>query len=134
MLVMTAHLLEAVNGPVALRNALTESFVLHARALIDFFYPPIDTRTRRPRPPKRDDLLAEDFLPLPYQWTLWRGRPRGMPVVLRRAHRRAHKRLAHITTSRGRYARNWPKRQIVEAILSAMEVFNAISDVKLRPV
>src|SRR5437762_5482408 len=49
-------------GPV--RNAILESFTIHARGLIQFFFP---------KQPRRDDMLAADFLPSVAAWEAARG-------------------------------------------------------------
>jgi len=74
-------------GPV--KNALIESFAIHLRNLIDFFYPPEDGQIRS------DDVFAGDFFDLPeirYLDTI--------PSSLRGARERANKEISHITCKR----------------------------------
>jgi hypothetical protein len=75
--------------PAWLTNALLESFVIHLRALIDFFYTP-----DRPKP---DDMLATDYFPEPRHWESVRP---SMSEVLKNARARAHKEIAHLTYAR----------------------------------
>ena len=70
-----------------LLNALLESFVVHVRAVSDFFY------AARKKP---DDVLAGDFFPS----DVWE---RIRPIetdVLKRARKRAHKEIVHLTYER----------------------------------
>lgn len=75
--------------PQWLTNALLESFVIHLRALIDFFYTPART--------KPDDMLATDYFPDP---KAWEAAIPSMSEVLRNARDRAHKEIAHLTYAR----------------------------------
>lgn len=75
--------------PQLLTNALLESFVIHLRALIDFFYPPERT--------KPDDMLATDYFP---DSTTWETARPPISDVLRNARTRAHKEIAHLTYAR----------------------------------
>ena len=65
-------------------SALVESFGVHLRNLIDFFY----------RPGRLDDVTAQDFLDAA---TVWKP---SEPASLTDAHRRANKELSHLTQSR----------------------------------
>ncbi len=65
-------------------SALVESFGIHLRNLIDFFY----------RPGRLDDVTAQDFLDATTVWS------RGEPASLTDAHRRANKELSHLTQAR----------------------------------
>ncbi len=73
-------------GPV--RNALLESFTIHARGLLQFFFP------NQPRP---DDALAVDFLPSASAWETARG---DMPPILVDLAARVGKEVAHLTYGR----------------------------------
>src|SRR5260370_26341953 len=65
-----------------LRYVLIESFVIHLRNLIDFFYTP-----RR----EDDDVIAADFCP---------GWHKSIPNTLKEAKERANKELSHLTLGR----------------------------------
>lgn len=71
------------------KNLLIESFALHVRVLIDFFY--CDDRKYK------DDLIAQDLLP---PSIIWKDNRPGMPVILEEAKRKADKQLAHLSTDR----------------------------------
>jgi hypothetical protein len=90
MFMETAALLARDTGlPVIIRNALLEAFTVHARVLLDVFYPSSS---------RDDDVLAADFFDDPLTWA--RQRPRMTPA-LRRVDTRVGKEVAHLT-----YARN----------------------------
>lgn len=65
-------------------SAFVESFCIHLRNLIDFFY----------RPAKMDDVTAQDFLNPSTDW-----KPTE-PSLLTNAHNRANKELNHLTQQR----------------------------------
>jgi hypothetical protein len=65
-------------------SALIESFVVHLRNLIDFFY----------REGHGDDVTAQDFLD---PTNIWKP---NEPVTLTKAHKRANKELSHLTQAR----------------------------------
>jgi hypothetical protein len=70
-------------GPIpVMRSVLIESFVIHLRNLIDFFYTPRS---------KEDDVIAEDFCP---------GWNESISNTLKGAKERANKELSHITLGR----------------------------------
>jgi hypothetical protein len=72
-----------------LTNALLESFVIHFRALVDFFYPQPNS--------KPDDVLATHFFSDPAKWE--QARP-PLTDELKRGRVRAHKEIAHLTYAR----------------------------------
>lgn len=82
---------EALIAPVqisqALRNALIESFAIHLRNLIDFFYP---TQVQA------DDVIAAEFLDDPHQWE----KISLVSQALSFARVRAHKEVSHLTRKR----------------------------------
>lgn len=65
-------------------SALVESFGIHLRNLIDFFY----------REGRDDDVTAQDFLDAT---TVWKP---SEPALLKGAHKRANKELSHLTQAR----------------------------------
>jgi len=73
-------------GPV--RNALLESFTIHARGLLQFFFP------SQPRP---DDALAVDSLS---DTPAWEGARGEMPPILADLAARVGKEVAHLTYGR----------------------------------
>jgi hypothetical protein len=81
LLLFTGQELGRVPIPV-MRSVLIESFLIHLRNLIDFFYTP---RT------KEDDVIAADFCP---------GWNESISNTLKSAKERANKELSHITLGR----------------------------------
>jgi hypothetical protein len=75
--------LEASNFRTTLRNALMESWALHVRNLLSFLY---DTRAGK------GDVIAADFIPV--GWAAARG---PKPEVLKLAHAKASKEMAHMS-------------------------------------
>ena len=99
-----------------LTNALLEAFVIHFRALVDFFYPPPQ---RKP-----DDVLATDFFVDPTEWE--RMRP-PLTDELKRGRARAHKEVAHLTYARQDVtpeSKPWPFVEIANQMHALMEAFN----------
>ena len=87
------HMLEVTASAIAsevykgemLNNALVESFLIHARNLIDFLFSEGRYDT---------DVLAVHFLDDPDRWESQRG---ALPEKLNTVRRRASKELTHIT-------------------------------------
>jgi len=73
-------------GPI--NNSLLESFAIHVRALIGFFYS---------ENPRTDDIIAEDFFENQNDWQ--RVRPLKTQI-LDTAKKRADKEVAHLTYNR----------------------------------
>jgi len=99
-----------------------ESFLLHARNLLNTFY--------EPRPLAQmgdDDLLARDFFIPPANWE--RVRPASVPPTLSSVRERLNKLLAHLTYSRVGYADNddpswrWPCAEMARELKELIEVF-----------
>jgi hypothetical protein len=117
MLDRTARLLamEAFGeGPV--RNALLESFTIHARGLLQFFF------SNQPRP---DDMVAADFLPSSAVWDAARG---AMPEVLANLGARVGKEVAHLTYGRllvTEDAKPWSFIAVVEALSVVAGTFHS---------
>jgi len=102
----------AANG--WLLNALLESFVIHFRALIDFFY--IDK-------PQKDYVIAADFFVEKDSWE--KIRP-PMSDDLSRLRARAHKEIAHLTYARLHVTpetKGWKFFEIANYIKSVMNLF-----------
>ena len=98
-----------------LRAALLESFLVHARNLIDFFY--------TDKVKFSDDILAVDYFSSANKWTKKRGK---LPNYLDEARTKANKLLSHITLSRiKKYKRDrgWPVLKIRNKIDDVFECF-----------
>src|SRR5205809_3763006 len=88
-----------------LKNCAIESFALHARNLIDFFYTP---------PAKADDVVAAHFFTDPGAWDSHRP---ACPAALGDAKGRANKEVSHLTYGRLLVApdkKQWPVDEIVD--------------------
>jgi hypothetical protein len=70
-----------------LTNTLLESFIIHLRALLDFFY------GERPKP---DDVIAADY----FSQGQWDSIKPPLSDALKKARSRAHKEVAHLTYER----------------------------------
>lgn len=89
MLYGTANLLAQGNiYSWAVHNALLESFLIHVRIMLEFLY------AQKPWP---DDVIAEDFFDDPNEWV--QARPKKSDL-LKDAHKRAGKQLAHLSYTR----------------------------------
>jgi hypothetical protein len=101
-----------------LQNCAVESFALHARNVIDFFY----------TEPKQDDVVAEHFFSDPSRWMALRP---GITPTLDAARKRANKEVSHLTYSRllvPTEQKGWPVRDIVGDLDSALSVFTEKAD------
>ena len=97
-----------------LHNAVTESFVVHARNLTHFLFPVS---------PYPTDILAEHFFDTTERWESLRG---TLPKDLKNVRGRASKQMAHITYDRLKAvgdAKQWAYREIFDAIMAGVEVF-----------
>src|SRR5258708_36815418 len=70
MFVFMAQKMRRGGLETAENNAALETFLLHARCLLDFLYPP--------ETPRKDDVLADDFFDDPS--TLRRALPPSLPM------------------------------------------------------
>lgn len=77
-----------IAGQGAINNSLLESFAIHVRALIGFFYA---------ENPRNDDIIADDFFASPSDWQSLRP---PKTEILDKAKRRADKEVAHLTYTR----------------------------------
>lgn len=102
-------------------SAFLESFCVHLRNLIDFFY----------RKGRLDDVTAEDFLDPTTKW-----KP-AEPATLTAAHKRADKELSHLTQSRisgSPTHKSWDTAELLTEIgATAREFANRASPKKLDP-
>jgi hypothetical protein len=71
-----------------IRNALIESFTIHARILLDFLY------STNPQP---DDVIAEDFFDDSSAWLKQRTQKTPLLTTI---HKRVGKEIAHLTYAR----------------------------------
>jgi hypothetical protein len=86
-------------------SALLESYLIHLRNLIDFFYRPKD---------HEDDVIAADFFDDPSAWSA------TISTSLDAAQKRANKELSHLTTKR-KSATDPSKRWEVVALFKEIE-------------
>jgi hypothetical protein len=108
---------------IVLHNAIMESFVLHLRNLLDFFY----------TAPRKTDVSAKivyDSGHLPPDFP-------AESTILSTAHRRAHKEMSHITTERhweGNPAKLWEFHRLLREVKPLVEKFlQTASAARLHP-
>ena len=108
-----------------LLSALLESFAIHLRNLIDFFYTP-------PGNPRNDDLVAADFFDSSSAWNSG-----AIPKSLSDARERANKEISHITYRRKSATdptKPWPVADLFNEIQSVAQKFTSgASSKKLHP-
>ena len=109
-------------------NSTVESFAVHCRALVAFFFDPTTTHDT--------DVIAADFFSVPDQWLL----AHNINGFLRAVRVQANKQIAHITTERRNLNASggkdgvWQISDIVQAICRLMADFLATSpDQNLDP-
>jgi hypothetical protein len=106
------------NQPATIKNALIESFLVHARAILFFFY------TEKPKP---DDVLAEHYI---FPQNNWHDARPPIPTSLRRLQERVGKEVAHLTYSRKKIEpnnKNWDFAQIILEFIPVFQAIEAIS-------
>jgi hypothetical protein len=94
-------------------HAIFESFVIHSRNLLYFLYS---------NNPRDTDIIAEDFIPA----SRWRAERPQESSVLKRAHERASKEVAHLTWNRlgiDYKTADWPITEIAKDIIAAYDMF-----------
>jgi hypothetical protein len=99
-------------------DVFLESFVIHVRNLIDFFWPPESY--------KSDDVLAEDFFNEPAAWL--GVRPNPMPELLERSRVRAHKMVAHLTYPRILLTEEEPDWEVTKIALELEEIIRLFTE------
>ncbi|MGA2300734.1 MAG: hypothetical protein ABSG77_08565 [Candidatus Acidiferrum sp.] len=108
-----------------LLSALLESFAIHLRNLIDFFY-------TQPGKARNDDLVAADFFDSPGAWD-----PGAIPKSLEDARERANKEISHVTYKRKTATdptKPWPVGDLFKEVHSVAQKFAAgASSKKLHP-
>jgi hypothetical protein len=128
MLIGTSQLCGTFANTVV-NNAIMESFALHCRALIQFFFGHLAYLTGTRGKPigmstRDNDVLAVDYVPT------WQARCITAPVELADAKPQADKEIAHITIERRNVNQpgtgitsNWKIADAVEALRATMEDF-----------
>jgi hypothetical protein len=99
-------------GP--LHDAVLESFVIHARNLVHFFFP---------QSAQASDVLAEHYFETPQEWNSLRG---DLPPRLAPLRGRANKEVAHLTYNRLRVTpeeKSWHFLEIVADLNALLERF-----------
>lgn len=112
--VLTKALISGIAGQSAIKNALLESYTIHLRVLIDFFFS--DN-------PRNDDIVADDFFTHPSDWKKMRPLKTG---VLERAKKRTDKEVAHLTYTRLGIApdqKNWYFEDVYKDMQTLIELF-----------
>ncbi len=97
-------------------NALIESFAVHLRALLDFFY--LESSKND------DDILAVHFFNDPNVWEA--AKPKLTPAELRAIKTRVKKEVAHLTYKRiaiSSVEKDWPIIEYKTHVLDACEKF-----------
>jgi hypothetical protein len=111
---MSTGIHSGIAGNSAINNAFIESFVIHARILLDFFYP------SKPRP---DDVIVTDFFQHPKTWEKARPEKTG---ILDTIHKRVGKEAAHLTYARQKVSeeqKRWDHKNIERDIRVLVECF-----------
>ncbi len=105
-----------IERPVIEGKLFLEAFLVHARALIDFFYV---------NPLYDDDMVAQDFLPSPTDWNSERP---VFPLDVDELRTAINKLLAHLTYRRPEYAQKawqWKAKLIRSHLLETAEIFKS---------
>jgi hypothetical protein len=111
---MAGVLASRIAGKGPLENALLESFIVHMRALIDFLYP---------NGPKKDAVIAADFFNTQEEWEKLRP---DQSEMLKKAKKRAHKEVAHLTYDRQKVTpeeKGWNFLEISQEIQEVIKIF-----------
>lgn len=87
-------------------NCYLDSFIIHFRCLVDFFFS---------EKPRKDDITAQDFL----DWEL----PTELRPQMKDWKEKAHKYVAHITESRKHNEMFWPYVEMVNALKPNIDQF-----------
>jgi hypothetical protein len=94
-------------------NEALESFLIHARLLIDFLYLPADRAYE-------SDVLAEDFFDDPAQWHAARL---SQTPLLEQTREAVHLAVAHLSDERLAGNRLWPWNNIERELIERLRVF-----------
>jgi hypothetical protein len=104
--------------PLAVRNAMVESFAARARLLIDFLY--------GPKAPKADDTLAEHYVA--GDWD-----PPELSERLADVREKVNKGVAHLTYNRFLETKGWPYGQIWLELAAIIRCFATQASPELLP-
>lgn len=85
---LVSGMASGISGSSVINNALLESFAIHVRALVKFFYD---------ENPHKDDVIAEDFYLKGMDWKSIRPEK---TAILIQVENRANKEVAHLTYNR----------------------------------
>lgn len=112
MLWSLANILATDNqGKGVIHNALLESFLIHARILIEFLYK---------NQPYKDTVRASQYFTSDSPWKSIRPQK---TELLEKTEKDAHKQLAHLTYTRLQGKRQWPYVKIANDIKAVLQVF-----------
>jgi len=107
-----AHIIATDNqGQGVIHNALVESFLIHARILIEFLYK---------NKPYKDTVRASQYFTSDSPWKSIRPQKTDL---LKETEEDAHKYLAHLTYTRLQRKRKWPCIKIANDIQAVLKVF-----------
>ncbi len=106
MVFETAHKLSE-KPDIVIYNALLESFIIHTRNLVHFFY----------NDPLYDDIVAAHFI---FGWELIRG-PKS--TILRQVEEEANKKVAHLTYQRFTGDYIWDIAEITHQLRQVLRLF-----------
>jgi hypothetical protein len=116
MLVSLARILSSGSlGPGVISNGLIESFTIHARLLLDFFF------DQNPRP---DDVVATHYITDLAAWEKYRG---DQSDLLKKLDTRVGKEIAHLTYGRLDIA---PQEKAYDFIAIAKELYSLMEHFK----
>ena len=104
----------AIDNPSTgvIHNALVESFLIHARILIEFLY---KNKTRE------DTVRASQYFTSDSHWESIRPKK---TELLEKTEKDAHKYLAHLTYTRLQEKKQWPYIKIANDIETVLKVFH----------
>ena len=112
MLRSLANILATDNqGKGVIHNALLESFLIHARILIEFLYKD---------QPYKDTVRASQYFT---SKSPWKSVQPSKTELLKKTEKDAHKYLAHLTYTRLQGKKQWPYIRIVNDIEAVLQVF-----------
>jgi hypothetical protein len=98
-------------GTGVIHNALLESFLIHARILIEFLYK---------NEPHKDTVRASQYFTPD---SLWESIRPPQTELLKETEKDAHKLLAHLTYTRLERKTQWPYIKIADDIEAVLHVF-----------
>jgi hypothetical protein len=104
-------------GIEAVKNALLESFTIHARNVLKFLYD--SEKTAKP-----DDVLASHFVVSSVNPSTWEQQRPGLVTVLEEVNSRVNKEIVHLTYARLKRRKNkeWRFLELAKEIDSVFKV------------